>query len=156
MPPFDEASLKQVEFVQNVITRMNSNSFQLKSWAVALTAGLFALSDKSSPGFALLAFVPIIMFWILDAYYLRSERQYRNLYTHLCEQANDPTYAAGHHYSLNLKEYPEEVRTKGAKGVAFSKTQLGFYLPLLFSVVLVVSALKLLPPLLGASPAAAR
>jgi hypothetical protein len=152
VPPFDEASLKQLEFVQNLITRMNSNSFQLKSWAVALTAGLFALSDKSSPEFALLAFVPIIMFWILDAYYLRTERQYRNLYDHLCEKADDPTYAAGCRYSLDVKKYPVEVSTKGVDGVSFSKTQLGFYLPLLISVVLVVGALKLLPGLLASPP----
>jgi hypothetical protein len=154
MPPFDEASLKHVEFVQNVITRMNSNSFQLKGWAVALTAGLFALSDKSNPEFAFLAFAPIVMIWILDAYYLRTERQYRNLYAHLCAKANDPTYATSLHYSLNLDDYPNEVKTKGTKGVAFSKTQLGFYVPLLVSVVLVVLALKYLVPLLAPAPAA--
>src|ERR1700690_1233528 len=98
-----------LEFVQQVIARMNGNSFQLKTWAVTLTAGLFALSDRSKPEFALLAIGPIAVFWILDAYYLRLERQYREMYKHLCAHAEDPDYSKNLRYSLELKDYKDEL-----------------------------------------------
>ena len=35
--------LKHLEFIQNVITRMNTNSFQIKTWAVTLVSALLAI-----------------------------------------------------------------------------------------------------------------
>lgn len=31
-----DAQLKHLEFVQNVVTRMNSNSFQIKNWSITV------------------------------------------------------------------------------------------------------------------------
>src|SRR5690242_10505216 len=102
----DEDTRKHLEFVQQVIGRMNTNSFQLKGWAVALTAGLLALSERSNPWFAFLAVVPICVFWGLDVYYLRAERAYRHLYSELCQHSDDPQYGKDKHYSLALQDYP--------------------------------------------------
>ena len=132
---------KHIEFVQEVIARMNGNSFQLKTWAVTLTAGLFALSERSNPWFALLAVAPIFLFWLFDAYYLKLERQYRYLYDDLCRNAHTPAYALGKHYSIRLSDYtlpPVRMRS-----TAFSRTQFWIYVPLLITVGLVVTALKL-------------
>ena len=60
---------------------MASNSFILKGWNITLIVGLFALSlNKSSSSFLYLALLPAIAFWGLDAYYLRQERLFRELY----------------------------------------------------------------------------
>ncbi len=76
-----ENKLKHLEMIQAIITRMNSNSFMLKGWAVTLVAGVFALASKESNEFYfLIAFIPSIIFWGLDAYYLLQERLYRSLY----------------------------------------------------------------------------
>jgi hypothetical protein len=40
----DEAWVKHLEFIQNAITRMATNSFWLKGWAVTLVAATFALN----------------------------------------------------------------------------------------------------------------
>ena len=136
----DEDARKHLEFVQLVIARMNGNSFQLKGWAVALTAGLFALSERSNPWFALLAVVPICVFWGLDVFYLRTERSYRELYKHLCKAyaTNDKSLL----YDMDLSSY-KTLGHVALSSVAFSETQLWFYLPLLLSVGAVVTVLKL-------------
>ena len=67
--------------IQLVVIRMAANSFLLKGWAVTLVAALFALASVDSrQEFAYLALLPAITFWGLDAYYLRQERLFRELY----------------------------------------------------------------------------
>ena len=58
-----EEKIKHLEFVQNVITRMNANSFQLKGWAITIVSALLALyasSDKVL--YIFVAIVPVIIF----------------------------------------------------------------------------------------------
>ena len=43
-----EQKMKHLEFIQNVITRMNSNSFLIKGWAITLVSALFALAANGS------------------------------------------------------------------------------------------------------------
>lgn len=76
-----EDKLKHLEFIQNIITRMASNSFILKGWSITLTSAIigFALTSSNSK-LIYLAFVPTIVFWGLDAYYLRQEKLFRELY----------------------------------------------------------------------------
>lgn len=82
----DEKKLKHLEFIQNVITRMNSNSFMIKGWAVTLVAALFALSDKTEDTehhLYLIAFIPVPVFWLLDGFFIATERRFRNLYRNI-------------------------------------------------------------------------
>lgn len=73
---------KPLEFIQNIINRMANNSFILKGWSVTLVAGIIGFSLTNSVTVAYLAFLPALIFWGLDAYYLRQERLYRELYNH--------------------------------------------------------------------------
>lgn len=67
----DNIKIKHLEFVQNTISRLAGNSFLLKGWAVTLVSGIFTLSSKeSNPLFFIVAYIPIIVFWCLDANYL--------------------------------------------------------------------------------------
>ncbi len=77
----EATKLKHLEFIQNVITRMNTNSFMIKGWAVTLVAALFALSAKeANTKFYIIAFIPIVAFWILDGFFIATERRFRDLY----------------------------------------------------------------------------
>lgn len=79
-----EKKLKHLEMIQGVINRMAHCSFLLKGWSVILLSGLFALAAKeANPLFVFLAYLPVIVFWVLDGYYLFQERLYRNLYGHV-------------------------------------------------------------------------
>ena len=70
-----------LEMIQGVINRMGGNSFLLKGWAVTLLAGLLALDiSKPEDGCARIAYLPIILFWFLDSYFLYQERSFRKLY----------------------------------------------------------------------------
>lgn len=77
----EESKLKHLEFVQNIITRMNSNSFQLKGMSVTITAALLALTATNyNILYASIVYFSLLIFWGLDAYYLSQERGYRELY----------------------------------------------------------------------------
>jgi hypothetical protein len=76
-----ERKLKHLEFIQGVINRLSTNSFLLKGWSVVLVSALFALSANSSNvRFIMLAYIPAIIFWGLDGYFLSLERIYRKHY----------------------------------------------------------------------------
>ena len=76
-----ESKLKHLELIQAVISRMASNSFRLKEWTVVLVSAILFLAARENSGdIALIGLVPAVLFWGLDAYYLRQERLYRALY----------------------------------------------------------------------------
>src|SRR5690242_11525377 len=76
-----DAKLKHLEMLQGVINRMAGNSFLLKGWCVTLVSALLALAASGSDKrFTLLPYYPVLMFWILDGYFLRQERLFRKLY----------------------------------------------------------------------------
>ena len=76
-----ERKLKHLDFVQAVINRLSTNSFLLKGWSVVLVSALFALAANSSKvSFVMLAYIPAIVFWGLDGYFLALERAYRKHY----------------------------------------------------------------------------
>lgn len=73
--------IKHLEFIQTIIARMANNSFLIKGWSVTIAAAFFALAARDSDQiFSVLAIFPIFVFWYLDAYYLRQERLFRQLY----------------------------------------------------------------------------
>ena len=67
--------------LQSTISRLAGNSAQCKTWAVTLTAALLALTLENGIRVAMpVATLPIVIFALLDAYYLQLERKTRNLY----------------------------------------------------------------------------
>lgn len=83
--------IKHLEFIQNVITRMNTNSFQIKGWSIVIVSALLAIyaSTKNSY-FFLAAVLPTLIFWFLDAYYLNQERKFRGLYNDVADITDEP------------------------------------------------------------------
>ncbi len=76
-----DRKLKHLEFIQGVINRLSTNSFLLKSWSVVLVSALFALSaNEPNVRFIMLAYIPAVIFWGLDGYFLSLERVYRKHY----------------------------------------------------------------------------
>ncbi len=73
-----EFMLKEVEIIQEIIKRMAFNSFLIKGWSVTLVVA--ALLLKGNQYQVLIAFIPLLVFWYLDAYFLWQERMYRKLY----------------------------------------------------------------------------
>ena len=85
-----ENKRKHLEFIQNVITRMNSNSFLIKGWVITLVSALFALAAKDANlNYVIITYIAIPLFWGLDGFYLSQERQYRQLYNHVIGRGED-------------------------------------------------------------------
>ena len=134
-----EAKLKHLEFIQNVITRMNTNSFLLKGWAITLVSALFALAAKdANQNYAYTACIAIPMFWILDGFFLSQERQYRGLYAHVAQLT-----AAQIDFNMNAQAYAIG-KNRWAPAV-FSRTLIVFYSALI-AVTLLVTLLMLWGP----------
>ena len=63
---------------------MNSNSFMVKGWLVTLVAAIFILSEKdANMKFLWIAPFVSILFWILDGFFISTERKYRSLYNYV-------------------------------------------------------------------------
>lgn len=121
-----ERQLKHLEMIQGVITRMASNSFALKGWAVTLVAGIFALASKDTDKmYFLVAYLPIIVFWGLDSYYLLQERLYRALYDKVRQL---PENKIDFSMKASRKEFNDNKNTFCS--CITSVTELWFYLPL--------------------------
>lgn len=76
-----ENKIKHLEFIQNVITRMNTNSFQLKGWMLTIVSALLALyANSDNVTYIFVAIAPVLIFGALDAYYLQQERKFRGMY----------------------------------------------------------------------------
>jgi hypothetical protein len=75
------ADAEHLKIIQSVISRLAQNSFQTKSWSVAIVTAMLAFTSRSAQASACaLALFPAFCFWVLDAYYLRQERLFRALY----------------------------------------------------------------------------
>lgn len=126
----NESRIRYLEAIQRVIDRLSNTSFILKGWAVSLVAGLMALAASgSNQGYVLIAYIPTVVFWVLDAYFLMMERQYRKLFKE----------------KMDLSQKLEQFTLKRDKanftmfGEAFlSITMLLTYIPLIVSTLIVM------------------
>jgi hypothetical protein len=126
-----EYKLKYLEFIQNVITRMNANSFLIKGWVTTIVSALFALAAKDADQrYIFIAWFVIFVFWILDGFYLSQERQYRRLYDHARQLPPEEI-----NFDMNAKGY----RTRDTSWTAsfFSKTLILFYL-MFFAITCII------------------
>jgi hypothetical protein len=100
---------KEIDLIQACITRMASNSFLLKGWAISIIAVVLALADKAVEPALLssLVLIPLISFWYLDAFFLRTEKMYRKMYEWVLEKrrAEDTTFL----YDLNPHRFKNDV-----------------------------------------------
>ena len=79
-----ENKLKHLEFIQNTIIRMSTNSFIIKGWAITLVSALFVLSQKdTNQNYVVLTYLAIPLFWYMNGYFLLQERRYRELYNYV-------------------------------------------------------------------------
>lgn len=126
----NESRIRYLEAIQRVIDRLSNTSFILKGWAVSLVAGLMALAANGSNGdYVLIAYIPIAVFWFLDAYFLMMERQYRDLFRKNMDLSQELQY-----FTISRKK-----GNIGLYGAAlFSPTMLLTYIPLIAATLYVM------------------
>ena len=119
MAEYTEDQRQHLAFIQDVITRMNSNSFSMKGWMITIVAGflaIFAAGKDLNEIFLFVAIAPTMLIWLLDAYYLQMEKKYRMLY-------NDVKNGNADSFNMNADGY-KACYFK----VLFSKTEWTLYL----------------------------
>lgn len=129
----DEYKVKNLEMIQGIISRMANNSFMLKGWSLTLDIGIFSLNYKTAErSILILLYIVIFMFWGLDSYYLKLERQYRCIYNMCLNDEID-------RFNLNIQEKNIEKKISFFQCV-FSKTEIIFYfsLGLVLAIVLIL------------------
>lgn len=130
-----DRKLKHLEFIQGTVNRLSTNSFLLKGWSVVLVSALFVLSgSETQRGFIWLAFIPALVFWGLDGYFLWQERLYRKLYDRV--RAKDPEEID---FSLDTQDFLDDVG--GWVKAVISKTLIPFHGVLVTAIVVVMMLL---------------
>ena len=75
------AKIEYLQMIQDAISRMATSSAIFKGFSATIVAGISLISYAQQNAFVIfLSFIPVIVFAILDAYYLRLERKMRYLY----------------------------------------------------------------------------
>ena len=121
-----ENKIKHLEIIQGVINRMASNSFYLKGWAVTLISGIFVLANKDTDKYYfLVAYIPILVFWFIDSYYLLQERLYREHYNVIRKSENSEI-----NFDMNANKYKGQSSKLTFLNTFLSISELWFYLPL--------------------------
>jgi hypothetical protein len=77
---FEPNRVKHLEMIQGVVSRLGSNGFLIKGWAVTLAGAFIGLAVNSEHGsFTRIGAGVTVLFWGLDAFFLRAERRFRRL-----------------------------------------------------------------------------
>lgn len=89
--------IKHLEMIQGVISRMSSNSFKLKGWAITVLSALYAYYiSHSSCSILIIIFIVTLLFGVLDTYYLYLEKGFVDLYNEVrLEQKQSTDFRIG-------------------------------------------------------------
>lgn len=120
--PYDRSDLhKHLEFIQNVIARLANNSFLMKGWALTVSGAFFGFSVQQNTGsLALVGLLPAVAFWALDAYFVKKERQFRNLFDSVRLHPEN-------HEPFDMNPEPFHCKVKSWSRTVLSLTLFPFY-----------------------------
>ena len=143
-----EILYKEIDLIQSCITRMAQNSFMIKGWMITLVAVILALLPEKFD-IKTLCFVGSIIiscFWILDAFFLKTEKLYRMKYEWIIQnRMNCDDYQFDlNPYNSNMWIKIKDEKVKRMKSespcmikMMFTMTTALIYVPLLVLIVIV-------------------
>ena len=127
---------KEIDLIQNCISRMAQNSFLIKGWALTVVTVVLALMEKNiDPIYlCLVLFIPLMAFWYLDAFFLQTEKMYRKMYEWVIDVRPKNDFSLL--YDLNPHRFKDKVDSK--QKVMWSITLRIFYGIPLFMVIAII------------------
>lgn len=131
MKEFTEDERKHLDYLQAIITRMNTNSFQIKGFVITIVSAFIAIfASTQKVVFISISGIPILIFWLLDSFYLQQERKFRGIY-------ND---VIGKTHINNILTYEMPVNLYKGNGcsfveVVFSRTIFPLYFILILMII---------------------
>lgn len=101
----NESKIAHLSFIQNIISRIGSNSFFIKGWAITIISAIIALAISNSERVIIyVSVIPVIAFWYLDSFYLRKERLFRMVYDKVASEHENNI-----NFSMETKEFNHSV-----------------------------------------------
>jgi len=136
-----EKKRQHLEFIQNVITRMNANSFQLKGISITIVSALMAIYASNPKVLFIFIGIPAtILFWFLDSYYLQQERKFRGVYNDVAKLKNN---VAVKRYEMPIHKYTKHIDKQYSYwNVLFSKTIVWLYLSIIIFLLIIGMVIK--------------
>ena len=130
---------KEIDLVQGCINRMAQNSFVVKGWLITLVTVILALlPDKINIDFLCgVIILTTLLFWYLDAFFLRTEKLYRWKYEWIiANRTKDDKFM----YDLNPynKNMWKEAKKPSILRVMFTKTLCPLYGVIIILAVLII------------------
>lgn len=136
---------KEIDLIQNCITRMGQNSFSIKGWLIGLIIAIIALlpENVNTKTICLIISGMTIIFWALDAFYLRTEKLYRWKYDWVIANRTN-----SNEFYYDLNPYKKEMWLLNKDGkpkkkpwiirIMITKTLWPFYLPIILISICVL------------------
>lgn len=146
MNKLDKENLhKEIDLIQACINRMAHNSFLVKGWAISIVVVGLALVDKKIEPLliGIIILIPLFSFWWLDAFFLYTEKLYRELYKWVISER--PNENDAEMYDLNPHRFKSQLfqfkngestnKLESQRSVAWSSTLRTFYfIPILLII----------------------
>ena len=99
--PESPAVQAHLTILQGIIQRMADNSRACKTWCITLvSAVLILVARQGASDLLLLAGVPLLLFLLLDTYYLALERRFRRSYEAFVAKVHAGTVGVGDLYTV--------------------------------------------------------
>lgn len=126
----NEEKIEHLKLIQQVINRLAGNSFLIKGWTITVVlAGFGFYFSKKENGILVVLLIAIFLFWFSDAYYLRQEKIFRNLY----EKAVDGKVKL---FSMNPNNHKEGVEDILCVALSFPTSLIYISLIIFLSLIL--------------------
>ncbi|BAY43706.1 hypothetical protein SAMD00079811_12870 [Scytonema sp. HK-05] len=124
-----------LNILQGIITRMATNSANCKTWCVSLVSAiLVVIADKNKPNYAWIALIPIVLFFLLDSYYLGQERNFREIYNNFVKELHSGEVVTDKLFVLKPPKGMNVVNLLFSSSLSFSVYP--FYLTLVLTVII--------------------
>ncbi|SHF64750.1 hypothetical protein [Dysgonomonas macrotermitis] len=133
----NSAIQKHIDILQNIISRMSSNSASCKTWSFGLVGAMLALFIESGKVDCLcIAIIPSLLFYIADSYYVSLERDFRTLYTQFVSSINDECIDNKNIFVIQLPSSWKH-RIIALITSMFSFSTVIFYMPLIITIIVI-------------------
>ena len=127
----ETARVEHLKLVQGIVNRIGRNSFAIKSAAATAVAVLVAFTASTDSPVAALAGLAVLPLWLLDARFLKQERDFRRVYDNI-RRGPPSEFGADDYFAMDVST--EVERGESMWQVAASLSLSLFYAPLLMLI----------------------
>ena len=113
-----------VNILQNIISRMATNSANCKTWGITIISAIIVLLiDKSKTEFYYIIYIPLVLFYCLDCFYLGLERFFRDQYKKFIDDLESTQFSFNNVYKLiGGGNWKDKLKYTASAAKSFSTT----------------------------------